>query len=180
MDGIKTGFINSSGFNLVASAKRNGKRLIGVVFGGPSAVRRDRHMRDILNDGFAQLEGAAPGLVVADFERAPEARRPRFDDGAGLDAPELSFASPRRARSLEQPVSSHRGGRSGRSPVRAATHPAPRGKQTASHAAIHGSSKQASAKASHAGPVTAKPKAKPSVASACKSGRDKKGKCLSH
>lgn len=74
MDGIKTGFINSSGFNLVASAKRNGRRLIGVVFGGPSAVGRDRHMRDILDDGFAQLQGSSPRGVVAEFERGPSPR----------------------------------------------------------------------------------------------------------
>ena len=34
-DGMKTGFICASGFNLVASATRNGKRLIAVVLGSP-------------------------------------------------------------------------------------------------------------------------------------------------
>ena len=34
MDGIKTGYIRASGYNLVASAKRGNQRLIGVVFGG--------------------------------------------------------------------------------------------------------------------------------------------------
>ncbi|MBM4202513.1 MAG: D-alanyl-D-alanine carboxypeptidase, partial [Gammaproteobacteria bacterium] len=48
LDGIKTGFINSSGFNLVASARRDGHRLIGVVFGGPSARKRDDHMAELL------------------------------------------------------------------------------------------------------------------------------------
>src|ERR1700744_5045891 len=37
MDGIKTGFINASGFNLAASAVRNGRRLVGVGMGGVSA-----------------------------------------------------------------------------------------------------------------------------------------------
>ncbi|SMF95746.1 D-alanyl-D-alanine carboxypeptidase [Methylomagnum ishizawai] len=69
MDGIKTGFINASGFNLVASAQRNGHRLIGVVFGGPSARRRDALMRELLDDGFAQLEGADPRLHVVEFDR---------------------------------------------------------------------------------------------------------------
>jgi D-alanyl-D-alanine carboxypeptidase len=92
MDGIKTGFINSSGFNLVASAKRGGTRLIGVVFGGPSAFRRDEHMREILDDGFAQLlEGAPPGIVTAEFDkpnprtllaspRLVESPEPEFDE----------------------------------------------------------------------------------------------------
>jgi len=73
VDGIKTGFINSSGFNLVASAKRNGVRLVGVVFGGPSHARRDAHMRDILEDGFAQLEGREPSVHLAGFD-APAAK----------------------------------------------------------------------------------------------------------
>ena len=39
-DGIKTGYIGASGFNLMASVERNGIRLIGVVFGGKSSKRR--------------------------------------------------------------------------------------------------------------------------------------------
>jgi len=94
MDGIKTGFINSSGFNLVASAKRGGHRLIGVVFGGPSAVRRDRHMREILDDGFAQLSGAAPRGVIAEFERVPVPRGAR--ERIELDSPRLVFGNPKK------------------------------------------------------------------------------------
>ncbi len=55
MDGIKTGYIGPSGFNLVASARRDGRRLIGVVFGGRSAVTRDNRMAEILNHGFRQM-----------------------------------------------------------------------------------------------------------------------------
>lgn len=56
MDGIKTGYTASSGFNLVASAKRNGIRLIGVVFGGSTAASRDQRMAELLNAGFAVLQ----------------------------------------------------------------------------------------------------------------------------
>jgi len=68
-DGIKTGFVNASGFNLVASARRGGHRLIGVVFGGTSAAARDAHMRDILDDGFAQLEGVEHKVHTASFDQ---------------------------------------------------------------------------------------------------------------
>jgi len=68
-DGIKTGFVNASGFNLVASARRGGHRLIGVVFGGTSAAARDAHMRDILDDGFAQLEGLEHKVHTASFDQ---------------------------------------------------------------------------------------------------------------
>ncbi len=67
-DGIKTGFIHASGFNLVASAQRNGNRLIGVVFGGNTAAKRDSHMAEILDDGFAQLDGLPPRTYLATLE----------------------------------------------------------------------------------------------------------------
>jgi len=49
MDGIKTGYIRASGFNLVASAERDGVRLIGVVLGGKTGKSRDAHMASLLN-----------------------------------------------------------------------------------------------------------------------------------
>ncbi len=52
MDGIKTGFIRASGFNLAASAVRNHRRLIGVVMGGQSAHARDLKMAALLNAAF--------------------------------------------------------------------------------------------------------------------------------
>lgn len=55
-DGIKTGFIGSSGFNLVTSAKRNGHRLVGVVFGGVTAASRDNKMISLLENSFLALE----------------------------------------------------------------------------------------------------------------------------
>ncbi|WP_022729254.1 D-alanyl-D-alanine carboxypeptidase [Fodinicurvata sediminis] len=52
VDGIKTGYINASGFNLAASAVRNGRRIIAVVFGGRTSRTRDDHMVTLLNRGF--------------------------------------------------------------------------------------------------------------------------------
>ncbi|HPD82994.1 MAG: D-alanyl-D-alanine carboxypeptidase family protein [Alphaproteobacteria bacterium] len=52
MDGFKTGYVNASGFNLVASARRDGRRLIGVVFGGRTSKSRNDHMAEILDSGF--------------------------------------------------------------------------------------------------------------------------------
>ncbi len=58
MDGFKTGYINAAGFNLVASAHRNGRRLIGVVFGGRSSKTRNDHMAEILDAGFSKVRHA--------------------------------------------------------------------------------------------------------------------------
>jgi D-alanyl-D-alanine carboxypeptidase len=54
-DGIKTGFINASGFNLAASAVRDGHRLIGVIMGGRSWHSRDEQMASLLDQGFAVM-----------------------------------------------------------------------------------------------------------------------------
>jgi len=52
-DGLKTGYIHAAGYNLVTSAVRNGRRLIGVVLGGKSGGQRDRAMMRLLDSGFA-------------------------------------------------------------------------------------------------------------------------------
>ncbi|MGB0161412.1 MAG: serine hydrolase [Candidatus Puniceispirillaceae bacterium] len=57
-DGIKTGYINASGFNLVATVERAGVRLIGVVFGGRSGRTRDAHMVEILDKSFKRVKPA--------------------------------------------------------------------------------------------------------------------------
>jgi D-alanyl-D-alanine carboxypeptidase len=73
-DGIKTGYIGASGFNLAASAVRNGHRLIGVVMGGSSAASRDREMAALLDQGFADV--GAPGTIMARREvPAPSAEQ---------------------------------------------------------------------------------------------------------
>ena len=54
LDGIKTGYIRASGYNLVASAKRGDRRLIAVVFGGKTAKSRNRHIARLLDRGFAK------------------------------------------------------------------------------------------------------------------------------
>ena len=70
MDGFKTGFIGPSGFNLVASAVRGDKRLIGVVFGGRTASSRNAHMAQLLDNGFAKV-GAGAVLVASAEANVP-------------------------------------------------------------------------------------------------------------
>ncbi len=65
-DGIKTGFINASGFNLVASAKRGKRRLIGVVLGGRTAARRDKDMERLLDAAFAGTVEPAPRIEMVE------------------------------------------------------------------------------------------------------------------
>ena len=55
MDGMKTGYIAASGFNLIGSAVRNNRRIIGVVFGGRTSKTRNAHMKVLLDRGFSKL-----------------------------------------------------------------------------------------------------------------------------
>lgn len=55
-DGIKTGFTRQSGFNFLGSAERDGRRLVMVVAGSPSARLRDETARDLIEWGFSAFE----------------------------------------------------------------------------------------------------------------------------
>jgi D-alanyl-D-alanine carboxypeptidase len=61
VDGLKTGFIRASGFNIATSAERSGRRLVGVVLGGTSPSLRDQHMADLLDEGFVLASKRPPG-----------------------------------------------------------------------------------------------------------------------
>ena len=53
MDGLKTGFTESAGYCLTATAKRNNMRLIGVVMNEESSNIRNSDMTELLNYGFS-------------------------------------------------------------------------------------------------------------------------------
>ena len=86
MDGIKTGYIRASGFNLVASAERDGRRVIAVVFGGKTSRSRNAHMVNLLDLGFKRI-------AARDVERGRVryAGIPRPPAGSALAAPAPRF-----------------------------------------------------------------------------------------
>jgi D-alanyl-D-alanine carboxypeptidase len=55
-DGLKTGYTEASGHNLVTSALRGGVRLVGVVLGASTNGERDIHMASLLDHGFEQMD----------------------------------------------------------------------------------------------------------------------------
>jgi D-alanyl-D-alanine carboxypeptidase len=67
-DGFKTGFTCGSGYNLVASATRDGRRLIGVVLGSANRGQRTIDMTGLLNRAFSA--GASKGTTLADLGQA--------------------------------------------------------------------------------------------------------------
>ena len=54
-DGIKTGYIKASGFQLAFSAVRQNKRLIGIYFGGDTGKQRDKSLAFLMNKEFEEL-----------------------------------------------------------------------------------------------------------------------------
>jgi D-alanyl-D-alanine carboxypeptidase len=67
-DGMKTGYICASGFNLVATATRNGRQLIAVVLGAPSSAQRAEKAAQLLERGFSGdgLSWLRPSLGTVD------------------------------------------------------------------------------------------------------------------
>ncbi len=59
VDGIKTGYTRASGFNLMTSAKRNGRRIVTVMLGGQTAKSRNAHVEALVEAAFASM--AEPG-----------------------------------------------------------------------------------------------------------------------
>ena len=68
VDGLKTGYIRASGFNIVVSAERDDHRLVTVVMGGPSAAARDAHAEELLNAAFSALEHRQDSRLFATLE----------------------------------------------------------------------------------------------------------------
>jgi D-alanyl-D-alanine carboxypeptidase len=95
-DGIKTGYIRASGFNLTSSVKRGDKRIIGVVMGGKTGAARNSYMISMLSkhlpkckDGkmLAASIAGAPAPKDADFAAEPEVQVAAYEEEAEAPAP---------------------------------------------------------------------------------------------
>ncbi len=102
-EGIKTGYTRASGFNLVASVRRDGRHVVGAVFGGSRASARDARMRALLAMALrkaAPVKTRKPALVATAVPRPARAGRQRIAQAAP--------ALPQRP-ALEPPVELARG-----------------------------------------------------------------------
>jgi len=94
-DGMKTGFVCASGYNMVASANRSGERLVAVVMGRSSQSDRAIFAAKLLSDGFAGsispvgnilIENTPQGATAKNMRSSlcsQKARKARYDPGAG-------------------------------------------------------------------------------------------------
>lgn len=63
-DGMKTGYTNASGYNLAASAVRDGKRIVAIVLGGRSSASRNAHVAELMDTGFEVERRRAQGETI--------------------------------------------------------------------------------------------------------------------
>nr|WP_272209865.1 D-alanyl-D-alanine carboxypeptidase family protein [Marinicella sp. W31]MDC2875697.1 D-alanyl-D-alanine carboxypeptidase [Marinicella sp. W31] len=75
--GMKTGFVCSSGYNQVSFAKRNGREVVAVAFGAPSAPARAEKAAELLEAGLKASGGSGPKLD--DYLPPPAPDRPVAD-----------------------------------------------------------------------------------------------------
>lgn len=80
VDGIKTGYTRASGFNLMASAKRDGRRIIAIMLGGKTGRSRDAHVTELIEAAFTAIdtEAAATQLARADTDTDARLDEPEF------------------------------------------------------------------------------------------------------
>jgi D-alanyl-D-alanine carboxypeptidase len=91
VDGIKTGYVRASGFNLVTNIRRGNRHLVGVVLGGRSGGSRDATMRKLLAE---HLDEAATRRTVAAITERNVSRMADNDEPAAAKAPARPAPAP--------------------------------------------------------------------------------------
>ncbi len=108
VDGLKTGFVSASGFNIIVTAKRNNRRLLAVILGGRTSAVRNREATEILQACYAMPQ--EPRLQLAqENERTQQsvvqaAMRQAAAKGSSARGPNLRAAVPEGVDDLEQQV----------------------------------------------------------------------------
>ena len=106
VDGIKTGYVNASGFNLVTSVKRDGRKIVAVVMGGKTAAQRDAHMVQLINTYLpkASRSRGYDDQLVADVLSAPKVAAASAPAPAEPAAPVATAALPPHPAPMPRPM----------------------------------------------------------------------------
>lgn len=134
VDGIKTGYTRASGFNLLTSARRDGRRIVAVVLGGRSGAHRDNIMANLVEEHLDRGSRVRSTPMIAEngaLERALDvAEGPAPAPAAAARKPEPAAPAPARAAEAPAPAPTPVPARSverGQPPVQLAAYaPAPR------------------------------------------------------
>src|SRR5207248_2333737 len=99
VDGIKTGYTEASGYNLVTSCRRDDKHIVAVVLGGSSNASRDARMRELIEAHLSQASVLRTEPIVTELGRqeegqgapaAPELAASRSVPAAKPEAPAIA------------------------------------------------------------------------------------------
>ncbi|MFJ5369626.1 SPOR domain-containing protein [Bosea sp. CER48] len=105
VDGIKTGYTRASGFNLMTSAKSDGRHVVSVVLGGRSGASRDKIMTDLV---LASLPRAATSgrssVMVAEAPEPEERPRAAAVQQAAAEPAPIPVPRPRQQAEEQQPL----------------------------------------------------------------------------
>jgi D-alanyl-D-alanine carboxypeptidase len=95
VDGIKTGYISASGFNIITSVHRDNRYLIAVEFGGSSAGSRDERMRELIHDHIAEASVQHTATAIAEAATPAAVRAEAKPQGKPetKSAPAIALAS---------------------------------------------------------------------------------------
>ena len=96
MDGLKTGYTRAAGFNLAASARRNGRRVVAVVLGAPTSRARNAYMARLIERMF-RTQKLMRGTMIAAVAGTPpgwSARRVRIASSAGAGSRKVRLPKP--------------------------------------------------------------------------------------
>ena len=105
VDGIKTGYTRGSGFNLLTSARRDGRHIVSVILGGRSGGERDRQMASLVEDNIESGSTSHTATMIADAAPAAEPVRVAAAEPAPAPAPiPAPLAAPARIARTAAPI----------------------------------------------------------------------------
>jgi D-alanyl-D-alanine carboxypeptidase len=93
VDGMKTGYIRASGFNIATTAVRGDTGLVAVVMGGPTAAYRDAHAEQLIEAAFRSLDNRE-ALLMAAADLAPRLNPIREQDIIATQIAALNLDQP--------------------------------------------------------------------------------------
>ena len=98
VDGIKTGYTEASGYNLVSSVRRDERHIVAVVLGGTSNAGRDARMRQLIENyiSLASTQRTAPIIVEASGQRIADGGWTLYFAAQGLKDERWRYQSPSR------------------------------------------------------------------------------------
>jgi D-alanyl-D-alanine carboxypeptidase len=68
IDGLKTGYIRASGFNIAVSGRREDDSLVAIVMGGATGAVRDAHARELVEAAFGAMAARRDGVILASLD----------------------------------------------------------------------------------------------------------------